>query len=103
MADFPPDFGSNVGLALVGLHPDIALWNFNFTKVERDLFHTYPTLYPQLSFGNTNSRYSMLLTEFLTDPGRAGEHALDGPKCALVAKFLLDCFILPCSEYNFVR
>jgi len=44
----------------------------------------------------------MLLTEFLTDPGRAGEHALDGPKYALVAKFFLDCFILPCSEHKFL-
>jgi len=45
----------------------------------------------------------MLLTEFLTDPGRAGEHALDGPKCALVARLLLDRFIPPFSEHTFVR
>jgi len=34
----------------------------------------------------------MLLTEFLTDPGRAGEQVLDGPKCAFIAGFLLDRF-----------
>ena len=108
IADLPPDLGSIVGLALAELLPTIGLWNFNFTDyfpaVEGGLNRIYQTLYfrgPQLA--HPSHLYRMLLTEFLTDPGRAGKHALDGPKCALVAKFLLDCFISPCSERNFFQ
>ena len=119
IADFSVDFGSIVGLALAGLHLNISkLLNKPFTDyfpaVEGGLLRIYQTLHFQRlahirdSFpfeplaGIQDSCYLVLLTEFLTDPGRAGEHALDGPKCALVAKFLLDCFVPPCSERNFL-
>jgi hypothetical protein len=42
------------------------------------------------------------LEEYLTDPVRAGKYVLDGSKYALVARFLLDCFIEPCSECEFL-
>jgi len=107
IVDLPFDFGSIVvPLFFVGLHPNIGLLNINedftdyFRAVEGDL---YPTLHFQPQNRNRDPSYVMLLREFLTDPGRAGEHALDGPKYALVARFLLDCFIPPCSERNFVR
>ena len=115
IADSPLDFGSIVGLVLAGMHPKIGLSKFNeyftgyFPAVKGGLFLIYQKLYfrplvPALPVGYfPDSRYLMLLTEFLTDPGRAGEHAFDGPKCALVARFLLDCFILPCLERNFFR
>jgi len=109
IADLPLDFGSIVGLVLAGLHPNKELLNFNqyftdyFPAVEGGLSRIYQTLHFQPLHSVWDSRYLILLTQFLTDPGRAGEHALDGPKCALVAKFLLDCFIPPSSEHNFVR
>ena len=108
IADLPLDFGSIVGLALAGLHLDIGPISFNksfthcFPAVEGGLSRIYQTLYFR-PYNSWPPDHAILLTEFLTDPGRAGEHALDGPKCALVAKFLLDCFIPPCSERNFVR
>ena len=108
IADFPLDFRSIIGLVLAGLHPNIGLWKFNeyftdyFPAVEGGLSRIYQTLYFRPLDRFSDSRYLMLLTEFLTDPGRVG-NALDGPKCALVARFLLDSFILPCSERNFVR
>ena len=109
IADFPLDFGSTVGLVLARLHPNIGLLKFNkyftdyFPAVEGGLLRIYQTLYFRPPGYFSDSRSLMLLTEFLTDPGRAGEHALDGPKCALVTIFLLDCFIPPCSERNFSR
>ena len=103
IGDLPPDFKSIVGLALAGLHPAIGLGNFNFTD-NGGLLRIYQTLYFRpYRRDKPSSRYLMFLTEFLTDPGRAGKHALDGPKFALVANFLLDCFIRPCSERDFVR
>ena len=111
IADLSLDFGFILGLAFAGLAPDIGLLNFNqhstdyFPAVGGRLSHIYPTLYfgPPGYKPARSAPYAMLLAEFLTDPGRAGEHALDNPKCALVATFLLDCFIWPCSERNFVR
>ena len=105
IADLPLDFGSIVGLFLVG-------WNFRslldfdgsftdrFPAVEGGLLRICQTLYFKRLAPISDLRYQLLLTEFLTDPGRAGEHALDCPKCALVTKFMLDCFIPPCSERN---
>ena len=103
--------GSIVGLALAGLHPNIEPSDFNryfthrFPAIEGGLLGIYQSLYfhPWGYRPGSESRSWMMLTEFLTDPGRAGEHALDGPKCALVIRFLLDCFISPCSERNFVE
>ena len=39
--------------------------------------------------------------EYLLDPVHGGKYVLDGSKYALVARFLLDCFIQPCSEQEF--
>ena len=110
IADFSLDFGSIVGLVLAaGLRPNIGLLSFSkyfsdyFPAVEGGFSRIYQTLYFRPPGIQSGSRYPILVTEFLTNPGRAGEHALDGPKCALVAGFLLDCFIPPCSERNFVR
>ena len=110
IADFSLDFGSIVGLAFIGLLPDIPIYNEYFTDyfpaVKGGLLPIYHTLYFRQGCRRdlfADSRYQMLLTEFLTDPGRAGEHALDGPKCSLVAIFMLDCFIPPCSARNFFR
>jgi len=110
IADLPLDFGSIVGLVLAGLHPNIGLllnsnkyFTHYFPAVEGGLPRIYSTLHFQQLPNSSGSHYKMLLTEFLNDPGRAGEHALDGPKCALVARFLLDLLIAPCSEHNFFR
>ena len=110
IADFPLDFGSMVGLVLVaGFLPNFGRFNFNksftdhFPAVKGGLGHIFKTLYFQPMDYQPSSHCVKLLTEFLTDPGRAGEHALDGRKYALVAGFLLDCFIPPCSERSFSR
>ena len=115
IADVSLDLGSIVGLALAGLRSksNIRLLKFNksftafFPAVEGGLMRIHQKLYfHTLDFDEPIGQYpysQMLLIKFLTNPGRAGEHALDGPKCALVTGFLLDCFILPCSERNFVR
>ena len=111
IADVSLDLGSIVGLAL-GLRPKIHLFKFNksftahFPAVKGGLLRIYQTLYFRTLDFERVEQYShsqMLLTEFLTDPGRAGEHTLDSSKCALVTRFLLDCFIPPCSERSFVR
>jgi hypothetical protein len=109
IADVSLDLGSIVGLALAGLHPDMHLSQFNksftprFPAVEGGLLRFYQKLHFRTLNLQPYSYSQMLLTGFLTDPGRAGEHALDGPKCVLVTRFLLDCFIPPCSERNFIR
>ena len=107
--DVPLDLGSIVGLVLAGFHSDIGLLDFNeyfadhVPAVGDRLSRIYPTLYFRPLGYRPSSRCVKLLTEFLTDPGRAGEHALDGPKYALVARFLLDLLIRPYSERNFFR
>ena len=109
IADFPLDFGSIVGVVLAGLHPHMGLLKCQeyftdyFPAVEGGLLCIYQTLYFRPLDYNSDSDYVMLLTEFLTDADRAGKHALDGPKCALVARFLLDFFIVPCSEFTFCQ
>ena len=50
-----------------------------------------------------NSSCCVLLGEFFKDPVRAGNYFIDGPKYALVARFLLDCFIEPCPERKFLE
>ena len=108
LADFPLNSGFIVCLLLIGLRPHIGrrlVSNFTdyLSTVESDFPRIYSTLYFHLQAHSTpNPNYSMLLTEFLTDPVRAGEYVLDGPKYALVARFLLDCFIRPRSEPNFI-
>ena len=105
IADLPLDFESILGLLLAGFQ-GLGKFNEYFTDYFPGFSRIYPTVYFQrLDYLSrlSSSRYLMLLTEFLTDPGRAGEHALDGPDCALVVTFLLDCFIPPCSERNFLR
>ena len=102
------DFGSIVGVVLVGLHRRFGLSKFNhcFTDyspaVEGDPLRIYQTLYFQSPDSVLDPRSVKLVMDFLIDPGRAREHALDGPKCALVAKFVLDCFIPPVSVHKFV-
>jgi hypothetical protein len=109
IADVSPDLGFIVGLALAGFHPNIELYEFNtyftarFPAVEGGLLRIYQKLHFRTSSYQPHPHSQKLLPEFLTDPGRAGEHALDGPKCALVTRFLLDCYISPFSERNFVR
>ena len=109
IADVSLDLGSIVGLAIGGLRPNIQLLKFNkifmahFPAVEGGLLRIYQTLYFRTLDDRRYSYSQMLLTEFLTDAGRAGEHALDGPKCALIARFLLDFFIRPCTEHNILR
>ena len=109
IADVSLDLGSIVGLALAGLHPEINLSKLyitfmaHFLAVEGGLSCIYQTLYFRMWTNWQLYPDSGMLTEFLTDPGRAGEYALDGPNCALVTRFLLDCFIPPCSVRDFVR
>jgi hypothetical protein len=47
--------------------------------------------------------YRLLLGESLSHPVHAGKYVLDGQKYAFVARFLLDNFIEPSSEENFLR
>ena len=105
IADVSLDLVSIVSLAL-GLHPNIHLLKFieSFTACFPAVEGGLMRIYQQLFFHSEPvKQYCHMLTEFLTDPGRAGEHAIDGPKCARVTRFLLDCVISPCSERNFVR
>ena len=114
IADRSLDFGSIVGLLVcLGMHPHNGLWAFGeyftnyFLTLAGGIWTNYPTLYfrqPGYNPGyKPSSRSVKLLTQFFIDPGRAGEHALDGPKCALIARFLLDCFIPRCSERDLLR
>jgi hypothetical protein len=45
--------------------------------------------------------HDKFLEEYFFDPVHGGKYVLDGSKYALVARFLLDCFIQPCSEQEF--
>jgi hypothetical protein len=110
IADFSLDSGFIVGLVLAGLRSKILISNLNvyftdyFSAVEGGLWHIYQTLHFEVGRQRgfiPDPTYLMLLTEFLADPGRAGEHAIDGPKCALAASFLLDFLLIrPSSERN---
>ena len=48
-------------------------------------------------------QHDALLGKFLTNSIRAGKYVLDGSKYALVARFLLDCFLQPCPEQAFLE
>ena len=63
-----------------------------------------PRNYSTLSFDpkETGPSCCVLLGDFFTDPARGGNYVIDSPKYALVAKFLLDCFIEPCPERKFL-
>ena len=50
-----------------------------------------------------NSSCCVLLGEYFTDPVRGGNYFIDGAKYALVARFLLDCFVEPCPERKFLK
>ena len=75
-----------------------------FPTVEGGIKSHYSTLsfYPRWSESIGSSSY-VLLGEFFTDPVRGGNYFIDGPKYALVSRFLLDCFIEPCPECKFLK
>jgi hypothetical protein len=104
------DLGTFVFLVLIA-SPAL----FDKTIFASNLIHHFPPVqgrtwdnYLALSFIPECCDYSpvpddVLLKEFLTDPIRAGKYVLDGSKYALVARFLLDCFIQPCPEQAFLE
>ena len=114
--NFPLDFGFIVFMVLIEMGarvggetpPESLALNFMdyFPTVEGGIASNYSTL----SFGpmeTRNMRMSpsccVLLGEFFTDPVRGGNYFIDGPKYALVARFLLDCFIEPRPERKFLE
>jgi hypothetical protein len=105
IADCPLNLGTFVFLVLIASPPlagNRLRWRLikYFPPVEG---HTRN--YSALYFNQTwhPVLYNALLGEFLTDPIRAGKHVLDGSKYALVARFLLDCFLQPCPEQAFLQ
>ena len=75
-----------------------------FPTVKGSIARNYLTL----SFNPTETTIlthscCVLLGEFFTDPVRGGNYFIDSPKYALVASFLLDCFIEPCPERKFLK
>ena len=103
------DLGSFVFLVLIAsplLVGNGLEWNFihYFPPVEGRTQENYSALYfyPRPQSLCYSDPYDVLLGEFLTDPNRAGKYVLDGSKYALVARFLLDCFLQPCPEQEFL-
>ena len=98
IADFPLSLGSIVYLVLIEMDPDFATLTPNFIYY----FLTFEG--GKIMHGMRSSlTYGKLLDEYLTDPVCGEKYVLDGPKYALVARFLLDCFIQPSSEKEFLR
>ena len=111
ISNFPLDFGFTVFMvfikmkARVGKELPVGFMDY-FPPTEGGIASHYLTL----SFCPTedasdflDSSCCVLLGEFFTDPVRAGNYFLDGAKYALVAGFLLDCFIKPCPEREFLE
>lgn len=106
IADFPldSDLGFIVFLVLVLMQPHLYREEFAshfisyFPTVESSIARNYSKPTDAMDY-----RDHPLLKEFFTDPVRAGKYVLDGPKYALVARFLLDCFIQPYSERKFLE
>jgi hypothetical protein len=114
IAKFPLDLGSFVFLVLIAsplFDKNNFAWELihHFPPVEGRTQDNYTALcfsHPQVLRIFNDLPYPALdtfLGEFLTDPIRAGKYVLDGTKYALVARFLLDCFIQPCPEQAFLE
>jgi hypothetical protein len=72
--------------------------------VEGGIVHSYSTLHFDLpETFIVNHGYCMSFEKSLSHPVRAGKYILDGPKCALIVRFFLDCFIQPSSERDFLE
>ena len=113
IAKIPLDLGSIIFLVFIAsplLDRHSFGWIFinYFSPVEGRTLENYAAL----SFSSvdlyearqlSSASFDLLLGEFLTDPNRAGKYVLDGSKYALVARFLLDCFLQPCPEQAFLR
>jgi hypothetical protein len=109
IANLPLDLGSSVILVLIAslpLRTSPLTWNFidYFPPAKGHTQDNYSALYfkppARICY---RVGYNPLLDEFLTDPIRAGKYVLDGSKYALVARFLLDCFIHPCPKQAFLE
>ena len=91
------DGGERLALNFIGYFP----------TVEGGIARNYSTLSfePMETEATEGLTYSccVLLGEFFTDPVRGGNYSIDGPKYALVSRFLLDCFIEPHPEDHFLR
>lgn len=113
IANFPLDFGFTVFMVLIEMEASVGEG-----ELALDFIDYFPTAeggdiarndnYSTLSFDPTESgsldrSCCVLLGEFFTDPVRGGSYVIDGPKYALVAGFLLDCFIEPCPERKFLE
>jgi hypothetical protein len=94
----PPFGGNGLTSSFINYFPPVegrslenysALFFHSVHPRRPQLFHPFP--------------YDALLGEFLTNPNRAGKYVLDGSKYALVARFLLDCFLQPCPEQAFLE
>ena len=108
IADFPLDAGFLFYLVLIEM-------GRHFYPNYLDLSCTDPLevedgilpIHSALSFNSKRDffmtpDYYLLLGESLSQPVHAGKYVLDGQKYALAARFLLDYFIEPSLEDNFV-
>ena len=112
IAKFPSDLGSFVFLVLTIASPllNVISWTFidHFPPAKGRTLENYLALscnsvHPRMSLVFHSDLHDVLLEEFLTDPNRAGKYVLDDSKYALVARFLLDCFLQPCPEQEFLE
>ena len=75
-----------------------------FPTVEGGIARNYSALsFDPMDTGSLTPSCCVLLGDFFTDPVRGGNYVIDSPKYALVARFLLDCFIEPCPERKFLE
>ena len=104
IANFPLDLGFIVSMVSIEMAANIGLgWRFSyinyFPTVEGGIARILS--FDWMATRSMCSSCCMLLRDFFTDPVRAGGYVIDGPKYALVARFLLDCFIEPRPERKF--
>ena len=110
IANFPLDLGFTVFMVLIEMGAKVGK-----ASLALDFIDYFPTVkggiarnYSTLSFDLTKTKSvthdcCVLLGKFLTDPVRGGNYFIDSSRYALVAKFLLDCFIEPCPERKFLE
>ena len=116
IANFPLDLGFIVFVVLIEMKASVGRGSLrlrfldyfttlgvgNARNYSTLSFHPMYTLHPMVT-GTLSRSCCMLLGDFFTDPVRGGNYVIDSPKYALVAKFLLDCFIEPCPERKFLE
>ena len=108
IANFPLDLEFIVFMVLIETKASVGRGGLSlrsldyFTTLGGGIARNYSILsFHPMETGTLGRSCCMLLADFFTDPVRGGNYVIDSAKYALVATFLLDCFIEPYPKRKF--